>query len=305
MRALVWIVLAAALLWSGWWVFGSRAALKGAETAFAAAPGAGWEASNAGIGVAGFPNRFDLTLTEPSVARGGWGWRGPFLQVLALAYKPHHLILVFPPTQTLTLPRGEAAVAAADMKASIVLDPTDLSAGPSVDRIALVGTTVTAAGLHAGTLQLGLRRLSTEPPRYEAGAELLELALPPALHPPQRPASGARAHIDGVVTLAAPLDRNALATIPAIVRIEIAEATVTWGPLSASATGTLEPDAQGRAAGAITLRLSDPAAAGALLADLGLVPRGTVPPRDLSLTLAGGRIRLLRIDLGPAPRLLP
>ncbi len=299
MRLILWTSILLATLWAGWWMVGSRAALHGAEAAFAAAPAAGWQANHGGIAIAGFPNRFDLTIAAPAVARGGWGWQGGFLQILALSYQPNHLILAFPPVQTLTLPAGDLTLTADRMRASLVFDPS----GAALDRVVLEAMDLTAAGARAGRLELALRRAEGGA-RYQIFAELTDAALPPALAAGLPAASGS-ARIDGFLTLSAPLDRAALAKPPAAAQIEITRAELNLGTLRAEASGSLAPDARGLAVGRITVSLSDPAAAGTLLATAGLLPEGALPPGELVLDFAAGRVRLGPFDLGRAPRLAP
>ncbi|HSF64747.1 MAG TPA: DUF2125 domain-containing protein, partial [Paracoccaceae bacterium] len=102
MRWLLWIVVAAATLWSGYWFAGSRALERGAVQAIAMQAAQGF-VSQADVSVQGFPNRFDLTLTEPRFGDPARGlvWEAPFAQLFALSYKPWHLIAAFPPEQRL------------------------------------------------------------------------------------------------------------------------------------------------------------------------------------------------------------
>lgn len=299
MRILIALTLTLALAWAGWWVLGSRLALRGAEAAFAAAPAAGWQASHAGIAIAGFPSRFDLTVTEPAIARDGWGWRGSFLQVFALAYDPQNLILAFPPEQTVTLPSGEMRLTAEGMRASLAID----RAGPALDEAILEARTFSAGDIAGSALELALRRDPAAPGRYRAFARVASLDLPQALRPGGLPPGPARAEADGYIVLTEPLDRSALAAPPALARIEITRASLVWGGLMAGIDGRLAPDAAGLAAGELRLRLSDPAVAGDILARAGLLPQGAVPPAEVTLSFTGGRIRLGPFDLGPAPRL--
>jgi hypothetical protein len=299
MRLLVWITLVCALLWAGWWFVGSQAARRGAEAAFAAAPAAGWDASQQGIAVAGFPNRFDLTVTAPALARDGWGWRGPFLQVFALAWRPQHLIAAFPTDQVVTLAGTDRPLTVARMQASVVLS------GLALDRANLVAETVASGELAAASVTLAIRQPDvSKPDLWRIGAEVLDLRLPEHLRAKDLPPVARRLWLDAHATLSGPLDRSALTAPPRIETLEIT-ALFAWGDLVAEATGSLRPDPQGLAQGSLKLRLTDPAAAGELLARAGLLPAGAVPPSDLTVSFTGGRTRLGPFDLGPAPRLAP
>ena len=77
MRVLLWLVMLAAVLWGGWWWFGARTLEREAAGFFAAQEAAGRVARYEAVAVQGFPNRLDLTVTEPLLYDpwSGWGWR--------------------------------------------------------------------------------------------------------------------------------------------------------------------------------------------------------------------------------------
>ena len=73
MRALLIVVLVVSALWAGYWVVGSQAMERGVTGWFAAQDGGPLTAEQQGITVAGFPNRFDLTVTEPRLSNAETG----------------------------------------------------------------------------------------------------------------------------------------------------------------------------------------------------------------------------------------
>ena len=97
MRALVWVVIAVAVTWGGYWFVGARALETGAQAWFQAQTEAGLVAERSDLSVSGFPNRFDLTVTDLRLADpdAGFGWTAPFVQILSLSYKPWHIIAAF------------------------------------------------------------------------------------------------------------------------------------------------------------------------------------------------------------------
>ncbi|MEO1918276.1 MAG: DUF2125 domain-containing protein, partial [Paracoccaceae bacterium] len=104
MRGLITLTLVLALSWSGWWFFGTAAQKTAIETWMQERREAGWIAEVDDFNVTGFPNRFDsvfigLTLSNP---RASWTWQAPRFQLIALSYKPNHIIAVWPDTQTYT-----------------------------------------------------------------------------------------------------------------------------------------------------------------------------------------------------------
>ena len=106
MRKLLFLMVVLVALWSGYWFVGSNAVREGVNGFFADAATQGLVAENTGVTVAGFPNRFDLTVEGLHLAdpASGAGWNAPFVQVFAMTWKPWHIIAAFPPEQEVVLP---------------------------------------------------------------------------------------------------------------------------------------------------------------------------------------------------------
>lgn len=266
MRALLIVVLVVSALWAGYWYVGSQAMERGVTGWFAAQSGAPLQAEHQGIAVAGFPNRFDLTVTDPRLAdaRAGLGWQASFAQVFMMTWKPWHIIATLPNAQTLTLPGQEVAIASASFQASAVLVPgTDLT----LDRAALAADTLaldSTAGwdIAAATLRLGLRRAPDRVNAQEAALELTTLSLPRGMTAGLAAAADLPeqidlVRIDSILGLSAPLDRHAGQTRPALQDITLREGLIRWDDLIVSASGTLTPTADGRPEGRIDLRVEN------------------------------------------------
>ena len=323
MRALLGLVIVAFLGWSGWWWFASGAARTGAETVVANLQAQGWQASHGGIAVAGYPNRIDLTLTEPRLATPdrAWGWQAPFAQVFALSYRPWHLIAAFATEQRLQTPAGDWRLQAGKLQSSLVLVP---GADLQLDRMQMAGEALVLKG----PVQVGLDRLAlaTRPAVGKALAQDIGLevtgitpdprlvaALPAGLFPGQAEIL----RLDAEVTLTAALDRHAMNAPPQIDAIMLREARLSWGPVKLHLSGRLAPDAAGRAEGDLALRLEGAQAALQLAVAAGLLDpatRGTwagvidsLAPGgaalDLPLRLSRGMITLGPLPIGPAPLL--
>ena len=327
MRRLIWAVLAAAGLWGGYWYVGATALERAAR---------GWLASEAprvrtaSADVAGFPNRFDLTLTALRVGQpGGVIWQAPFLQLFALSYKPWHLIAAFPPAQTVTLPDGTVLeVAAKKLQASLVVTP---SSDVALNRIVVAGSGLTLRvqdrpGLAVDSLQFNTRRDPARTDTHEIWLGVTGLRPDQGLltAPPDRllPEGDASLHLDAFIGFSAPLDRFTADTRPVPVLIEVKQARLVWGAIRAEATGRIVSDAAGLAEGQIDLVLAGWDSALALAVAAGAMRPGIAttwaelarrlaeaspdPDRiDLPLVFANGRIRLGPLPLGPAPRLSP
>lgn len=321
MRALAWIVVLLTALYGGYWFVGARAAERGATEALAEAARRGVEVRHQGLSVAGFPSRFDLTLTEPRVTAGGLAWQAPFAQILALSYKPWDLIAALPNEQSLTAMGQTVAIGSTRMQASLFLTPrSDLP----LDRFDAVaeGTSLRSdAGWALGFGSANASLIAGEGGTAQAAFRMLDLV------PDQRlvaalngalPATLERVDLLADLTLEAPLALRGAQ--PAISRVSLREAHLVWGPLKAMAAGDLVADPQGQAEGTVDLRIEGWQAGLAGLEASGLVPQqyrtalrslleSLAAQSDepgvlkLPLVLANGRMMFGPIPLGPAPQL--
>ncbi len=328
MRRLLGVVLVASLLWAGWWAFGAW----GARTAFAgwfeARRSAGWVADYADLSVAGFPNRFDITLTQPRLAdpATGWAWEAPFFQVLALSYQPNHVIAVWPPDHALAAPDAKLRILSAKMQASLVL-----RAGPSLelDRMTMVADTLTLRAESGEEVSMTAFRSAVDrqdegPARYRFGISTQDLSLPPGLRrlvgaADSLPQRFSALSVDLVAAFDKPWDRSAVEQArPQPVLIDLSLAQAKWGDLDIAMAGKVTVDAEGRPEGRITIKaqnwqqmLAMAETSGALaprVADqaegvLGMLARASGNPNslDLPLDFARGLVFVGPIPVGPAP----
>ena len=318
-------------LWSGLWFAGSTVLENAVRDGLAqAAP----DVTAARADVAGFPNRFDLTLTDLRVGEAGQAiWQAPFLQTLSLSYKPWHQVLVFPPTQTVTLPDGSVLEVAADkLQASLRVTPST-DAALALFIIEGHNLSLRDAGPMGvmEVLNFSARPVPDEGSTYDFGLNIQGLSPDPALFAAQPgrplpdrplPAGGAKVQADVILAFSAPLDRHMAQTHPVPVMVDIRAAQVDWGDIAFSASGQLSPDAGGFAQGQIDLTLSGWDSVLAVAVAAGAIPPGVAKtwsamargmaegggnPEQvkLSLVLKNGQMRLGPLPLGPAPRLSP
>ena len=339
MRKLLFLMIAETALWSGYWFVGSNAVREGVVTWFADASRQGITAENAGVTVAGFPNRFDLTIDEVKLADpvSGAGWQAPFVQVFAMTWKPWHIIAALAPQQVVTLPDQVVTVGSADLKASLRAKPsTDLP----LAEVRTAGTALTLASdagwtLGLGEFTVGLRAdEALGPAAYEFGFDLAPLTPDPgflatvkAVSIPDLPASDLPEVIEALwgsvyLTFSAPLDRHAGEARPHLRRVEVNQFNLTWGALAASASGTVEADGNGYAAGRLTVDVTNWDRLPALLVAAGAVQPEMAPTilrgmqalaaqspdlkvLSLSLVMEDGRMSFGPFPLGPAPLMVP
>jgi hypothetical protein len=328
MRWLLWAVLIAAAAWSGLWFAGART-LDGAvaDALSSAAPNVAVQAHS----VAGFPNRFDLTLTEPRLTDpvSGIAWSAAFVQVFALSYRPWHTIFALPTEQRLDWPEGGLVLRAKKLQASLVLRPTQAL---PLDRLIVVGDGLEVrpdfgAGARVASVHFATRLDPTRLNAHQIGLEVSGIA-PDAVvlatlpQGSDLPAVTDTLRLDAIASFSAPLDRFAAETLPLLTQFDLTALSFRWGEIALEGEGALSPDANGFAEGRIALRLDhwrkaiDAAVAlGALRAEIAptwaefarrLAEAGGNPDRlELPLIFAGGRMSLGPIPLGPAPRLVP
>ncbi|MGQ0563690.1 MAG: DUF2125 domain-containing protein [Gemmobacter sp.] len=325
MRRLLGVVLALSALWGGYWFVGATVLERGVRDWLAAqAP----QVQAAGADVAGFPNRFDLTLTDLAVGEGGpMVWRAPFLQVFALSYKPWHLIAAFPPDQSLVMADGgELGLTADKLQASVVASP---SRALTLDRIVVAGEGLALRlammpVVQVGELRLGTRRDPSRKDTHDIGLDLVGLRPDPALNAASAglrlPQGDATVHVEASIAFSAPVDRFAGQTQPTPEVIEITAMQLVWGEIEIDGTGRLTPDENGFAAGQIDLTLSGWDQALDIAVSAGAMQPGIAatwaefarrkaetsgqPGRaSLPLVMKGGEVWLDFFSLGPAPRL--
>ncbi len=328
MLRLVVIFLVGCLLWMCWWAFGQLGYEKGLSAWVDDRRGAGWVADYATLNTAGFPNRFDTTLTEVHLADPATGvaWSAPFVQFLSLAYKPHQVIAVLPDRHKFSTPFQTFDITHSDARASLFLEASTLL---GLDRTRFVVSDLRLNSTLGEALRLDETRFAAEAlpgetDAYRVGAKPLGLvpteALRDALDPggllPKR-IEALRADAD--LTFTAPWDRRAIEEArPQLTGLKLTDLSARWGTVDFRAAGDLSVDETGVPTGQITLRAEDWRRILDMAESVGLVPsssRSTLETAlgllagpgdvlDVPLTFQNGWVNLGIIPLGEAPRLL-
>lgn len=325
MRILLGITVLLGALWAGYWFVGSSAAQSGMADWFEERRAEGWVAEYDDLALRGFPNRFDAGFTEISLADPGTGlaWQAPFFQLLALSYKPNHVIAVWPDQQIIATPLQTFDITSTDMRASTVLQAgtgltleratwtvSDLAVAPRDDigRVTVSALTLAAERMTAVAqtrYHLGLAADGLTPP-----GDFLAQVDPNGTLP--RALDSVRADLE--ITFDAPWDRRAIEVArPQPRQIDVKLAEARWGHLSLKAAGTLNVDDTGVPTGDITIKAENwreilemarvsgtlpDAMAGPLRDGLSLLAglAGNPQTLDIPLALSGGRVWL-----GPVP----
>ena len=327
MIRLIVILLAVSLAWMTWRAFGQIGHEKALTAWVEDRRDDGWVAEFTSLETAGFPNRFDTTLTDLTLAdpETGVAWSAPEVQFLSLAYRPNEVIAVLPEPHRFSTPGETVEIAHKDARASLFLGASTMlpleSARLVVEDLALASNAGWMAKLAQG--RFAAERVAVMENAYRVGAEITDLvpaepvrnALDPAGLLPETVAT---LHLDARVAFDAPWDRQAIEhRRPQPRTIELTDLSARWGDVLFRAAGEVKVDADGFPEGRVTLRaeewrkMLDMAVASGLLpetlrgsveAGLELLSGGS-EKIDAPLDLSGGMVRLGLIPLGPAPRL--
>ncbi len=272
LRFLAILAVAAAAAWGTYWFVGARALDRTVTQLLGGHPLVAAEAHR----VRGFPNRFDLTLDEPRLRTEAVSWQAAFLQVFALSYRPHHVIVVFPHDQQAVVAGQSATLHAEDARASLVMTP---GLTLPLERMALValGPRLQIAGASHAADALRIASRSNDPRQHEAVIEIetafpdpaLMNALDPGAHWPRR---FDVLRLEAQAQFDRPFDRAALAgALPRPVAVRLTGARIAFEGVDLRAEGAVEPDAAGRLAGPVTLTVTGWPALLTRLTEAGLV----------------------------------
>ncbi len=329
MRLMTILVLALAALWGGWWFVGANAEHRAVATGFANARARGYDANYSALSVVGFPNRFDLTISDPVLGDPATGttWRAPFAQVLGLSYNPYHFVAALPHSQTLTTPDGSLTLTSQRIEGSLTLSP---GLAFTLNQIVLIADHPDLASdkgwsIAADQVRFATRAMPDLRNAHELGLEVANLTLDPAaraLIDPDAalPASIAEIHLDAAASFDAPLDRHAASVHPHLIGLTVKDAHLSWGTALLSAKGTITVDAEGTPEGRLDLTAKNWRPLVKVAAALGLIrpeiaptwenmlnalAQGSGDPAtvDIPLEINKGWMSLGPLPLGPAPKL--
>lgn len=330
LRALLALVVVASAAWSGLWWSGARETDRALRAWLAGPHAAGWTVRFDDLQTRGFPNRFDTRVSGPDLELAGArsGWKTPFVEMFRLSYQPRHVIAVLSNTQTLSLASGEVQITTSDARASARFAkgaawPLD-RATVSVADLGIVFASGATASLGSGLL--ASRRSESIPGGADIAFDLQNLR--PAAPILARledldlvPGTVARIRLDASVSLDRPLDRRAVEEAwPDLQAFDLRRAEITWGRLVFWAAGEMAFDADGRANGSITLKLTNwrdmvalaragdwlsPRLLNALETALDALSglAGSSKTLDVPLTFRSGRVSLGPVPLGRVPAL--
>ncbi|WP_118134161.1 DUF2125 domain-containing protein [Oceanicella sp. SM1341] len=331
LRTLLVVILLVALGWSGWWFFAAGAQQKAYEGWLEDRRSEGWLAEAGRISVTGFPFRFDTLVEDLSLAepQEGWAWHAPEFQVMALAYRPNHIIAAWPGEQRISTPEQTVTVSGETLRGSVRFRPsTDLDLEGStieMDGVSARSSLGWEARLQHGVLAVRRAADGSAPENsYDVSLEARRLEVPDML----------RGLIEGQGVLAPLLDHVSLDTTlafdspwnrrsvegrkPVLSAMALRKADILWGDLRFSARGRLRVNQLGQPEGELEITAQNWKRMLQTAVEAGLVPRdlyGTLEaglgvvamlsgdPDTLRapLTFSGGQVRIGPVPLGETP----
>jgi hypothetical protein len=324
MRFILWLGLILAVLWGGYWFVGSTVIERAAGQWIANSAEQGLATEHEGLSVSGFPSRFDLTVDKPKLTQlaSGWGWSAPFVQVLAMTWKPWHVIAALPGDQEIIAPGQRIALTTSKMAASFRVQPR---AALTFEELVIEGHDLEAKSdlgwqIAARSAVLALARDRATPFGQHLGLDILDLRPDPALTAlvPDLGAVITRAHLDANLALSGALDRHMAEKPLRMEGLAVNDLQINWGKLKLGAKGEVALAADGTPVGEIVFRVENWQQVPILLVALGVVrpemaerltktidilAQSGVDPDvlQLPLTFADGWMTLGPVPLGPSP----
>lgn len=252
MPLIIITIVLAAFGYTAYWHYAAR--VLNAEISAFLAEGQHLEVERHSL--SGFPYRFDLDLSAPKAtsASGAVTWQAQQLYLHALAYRPQHVIAVFPQEQIVTLGGVAWHVSSSDARASII---AKASMPAQIERANLVFETLEftdGAALHfADSFRAALRQQEDAP--HQIAAELHGLRADPAMRAMFDPSSAlppilTRLALRGTIDLDAATSGG---PTDGMNGLEITDLVVEWGEITLEGTGRLRRDSQGRMSGEMVL----------------------------------------------------
>lgn len=326
MKRLLIVILAVAGLWSAYWFIGASSSRNAFEGWFQQRRTEGWVADYTNFALRGYPNRFDATWKNLAIADPATGVAldMPIFQILALSYRPNHVIAAAPHEMQIATPLAKYTLSSDKLRASLRLQP---NTALELERAVLEGVNLALSGAETATLSdlnLAAQRMGDTTYRYGISATGLTLPAPllrDIFGGAALPERMETAQLDATVTFDKAWDRTAIDTArPQPLKIDLTNLRAKWGVMEFQAKGPLEVNEVGLATGTLAVQatnwqdmLSIARQSGALpenaarLAEsfLGMAAKASGNPNklDAEITLRDGMAFMGFIPLGPVPPL--
>jgi hypothetical protein len=332
MRKTLWIISGLTALWCIWWAIVAFGLSKAVSNWFDGRHAMGWHAEYADTAIRGFPNRVtysieDIQLYDPRTAVG---LSLPELEIDVSAFWPGNaqLRLADAPID-LTTSRQALTITASQAHASLNLHP---GTALQLEALSTHSNPFKIKDRHGQALYSGQSLLMSfaqapeDQTRYAwkfdaqdfaPGDQLrTQLDLPPSWPSVFETFAG---HI--TINFDRPLELNNPEARPQPKHIEISQLEAHWGEMRILATGQLDQDMRGYAAGSLSIKAENWPQLLDFTIAIGLVSQeakahmsnilsalaqgsGQTDDLDIRLTFEDGRTKIGVFPLGPAPRLV-
>ncbi|MDA7423190.1 DUF2125 domain-containing protein [Thalassococcus lentus] len=318
MKRLTFAIVAAALIWAGWWFFASQRLTTQTENWFEDRQAEGWQAQYGDLTLGGFPNRLDMTFTDLNLADpdSGLAWQAPFFQVFQIVYNNGHQIFAWPDAQQISTPTGQYDISSEGLRASLVRD------GALIQRANLEAPVLNVKGpsrtIALAGLTAGLSEVPEASNTYRIALNANAVAGPSSAYVPTPD------QIDGLKLQAEVSFDKALATSalettrPQPTRIDLRLAEYSIEGLELKLAGVLDIDPRGQATGELTVRAVNWREMLALAGQSQSLPEGLISTLeqafgllsqlagngrtiDITVRFERGQMSVGLIPLGPAP----
>lgn len=266
MKWLTAFLVALMLAWGSYWFIGSRALGANATAWLKDLPAQNIPASYSGLQVQGFPNRFDLALSDLAIGDPlALQWRAPFFHLLALSYRPNNLIAVFPPSQQFVTPGQTLTLTSASARASVLFQATTALPLDHMELVVTEGDLLSdqAWAARFEQLRFATRQDFSAENAHQIGLDLIGLqpadSLRRAIDPEKSlPEVVDSLHLDLTLQPDRPIDRNGFADGgPGLLSLSLTSLNLHWGSMLLQAEGTLTRGSDGTAEGKIVVHLQD------------------------------------------------
>lgn len=331
MRRVIWLVVLAAVIWSGWWALATMGAVRAVEHWLATRQAEGWQAETSGIAFEGYPLDMRITLKDMALADPQTGIA---LQASALSF---HAPVWDPGNITLVLPDDPILLANPDSKNELLTQ--DAQVRLEVQKNAALDLETMQASADAWLLDApagdvlagGASRTafikdpdSTATYHFTLDVDALRPGTVPrtALRIPQDwPVAFERFSLQATLRFDRPWDITALeVSRPQPSHITIDHADILWGALQLRIAAALDIDPAGAASGTLSLQARNWREMLSLAERGGVLPAGlraqveqvlstfaglagNTETLDLTLSLRDGVASLGFLPLGQVPRL--
>lgn len=338
MRAVMWVlgaVLVGIAGWSSWWLIGAQGQEAGIEAWLEKQRARGWQAEAMAVSVTGYPDTFDLRITDLALAdpETGWAWSAPNWNALSTPWAPSRFNVTWPSSQSLSVPGDRAEIITEHMSA--ILDVTPDTAmelqqfTADIRALAISGQSGWRAAADKIAFDLSERPPDLAPPNsYTLVLEGQKLTLPEVLVAKLDPTGLLKTSVDAVklaghAAFDDPLGRIALEDGKLALRAAtIREAGFRWGEMRLDVGGSIEVDDAGHPVGKLSIEAREwrqmvrvAESAGVLdrqtaatvidAVDLLTALTGSGDTLSITLGLRGGEVLIGPFAIADAPRLAP